>query len=55
MSEINNFKGFVEGTQAQIEGITDKDIDKYYIATDIELATKEYVDDSITLALMESY
>ena len=47
MSETSNFKGFVEGTKTQIDDITDKDIDKYYIATDVELATKEYVDSAV--------
>lgn len=47
MSEISNFKGFVEGTKTQIDDIADKDIDKYYIATDVELATKEYVDNAV--------
>lgn len=47
MSEISSFKGFIEGTQTQIDDITDKDIDKYYIVTDAKLATKEYVNNAV--------
>ena len=51
METTNNFNGFVEGTKAQIDALSSKDENTYYIATDVELATLDDVDSAIATAI----